>query len=64
MARKKFIVNGRCYPSENKAYVEVRRLREEYKARGDGGSRGRSVRVFLEEDGHRYIYEDLDFRNE
>jgi hypothetical protein len=61
MARKKFYLGDepKSYPSENKAYIEVCRRRDAYKASGEGASQ---ITVYVEEGGWIRPYENVDFK--
>lgn len=61
MARKKFIVNGKNFPSENKAYIYVRELYEEWR---EGRLESSKVNVFICLWPRTAIYERLDFEND
>lgn len=54
---KKFYIDDKTYRSENKAYEEVNRRRQDYRD-GTGDSK---VSVYVDEDGRRLPYEHLDF---
>lgn len=60
MACKKFIVNGKSFPSENKAYIYVRELYVEWRA---GRLESSKVNVFICLEPRTVIYERLDFED-